>query len=418
MIFFSHVLGKPVRNIGGERLGKVADVLVARADGTPGSPIVSHLVISAGGDKRPVTWEQVTSFEETGCLVRASLDQLPGALPDGISLRHDLLDKQIVDTDGRRVVRVNDVQLTRVGETLRVAGVDVSTRGLLRRLGCELWGERVARLFKRSLVQSVIPWEFVDNLDPRASAQIRLTISRQKLMDLHPADLAEILTDLHGAQRETLFQALDDETAAETLQELEEDVQLSLFKSLSDEKASSVLEEMDPDEAADLIAELPPERVAELLSRMEAEDAAEVQELMSYPPDSAGGIMTTEYIGLPSTLTAQQTIDRLRELAPDAETIYYLYIIDEAERLCGVLSLRDLIVSPPDTPITTFMRTNVIGVQVNDSVDEVRETMSKYDLLAIPVVDEHNVLRGIITVDDIMDRIAPTSWKRRFPRIL
>jgi Mg/Co/Ni transporter MgtE len=198
---------------------------------------------------------------------------------------------------------------------------------------------------------------------------------------------------------------------------MEEDVQVSLFSKLTDEQASNVLEEMDPDEAADLIAQMPPERMERLLSRMEAEDAADVQELLSYAPDSAGGIMTTEFIGLPNTLTAQQTIDRLRELEPDAETIYYLYVVDEGERLTGVLSLRDLIVSPPARPIVDFMKTQCMKVEIDDSVDDVRDVITKYDLLAVPVVDGEGVLRGIITVDDVIDRMVTPQWKRRFPRI-
>lgn len=416
MLFLSHLLGKPVRLEGGARLGKVADLLIPVGDL---HPAVTHVVVKQKGKSHKLPWSHVRRIDERECVVDGPIGNVDclGEEDPLLALGANLLDRQIVDTDGRRVVRVNDMQLMRVGEHLRVAGVDVSTRGLLRRMGWEGLADGLARLFHTSLSRSVIPWDYVESLDVREFSQIRLTISHQKLMGLHPADLAEIITDLHGPQRDTLFQSLNAETAAETLQELEEDVQVSLFKKLSDEQATSVLEEMDPDEAADLIAELPPERVAELLSRMEAEDAADVQELLSYAPDSAGGIMTTEYIGLPNTLTAQETIDRLRELAPDAETIYYLYIVDEEEHLLGVLSLRDLIVSPPETPTTSFMIKNVKHVQVDDSLDEVRDVMNKYDLLALPVVDRNHVLRGIITVDDVMDRMQPSLWSRRFPRL-
>lgn len=416
MLFLSQLLGRSVRLENGARLGRVADLLIPVGEI---HPAVTHVVVRQKGMCRKLAWSHVTHVDEKGVRVDVPLDAVePFAEGDPLlALGGHLLDRQIVDTDGRRVVRVNDLQLMRVGDYLRVVGVDVSTRGLLRRMGWEGMGDALARLFHTSLARSVIPWDYVESLDVREFSQIRLTISHQKLMGLHPADLAEIITDLHGPQRDTLFQSLNAETAAETLQELEEDVQVSLFKNLSDEQATSVLEEMDPDEAADLIAELPPERVAELLSRMEAEDAADVQELLSYEPDSAGGIMTTEYISLPNTLTAQQTIERLRELAPDAETIYYLYIVDEEERLLGVLSLRDLIVSPPETPSASFMIKNVICVQVDDSLDEVKDVMNKYDLLALPVVDANHVLRGIITVDDVMDRMQPSLWKRRFPRI-
>lgn len=411
-MFLSRLLNKPVRSQKGHRLGKVHDLLIPTGE----APTVCTVLVKQGRQRKRLQWAQVASLDESGCVTTEGTDLPDYEAHDGdLSLTHDLLDKQIVDTDGRRVVRVNDLQLTTIGDQVRVVGVDVSTRALLRRLGCEGLGERVAATFRLSMAPGIIPWEFVESLDVR---QIKLTITRQKLNALHPADLAEILTDLHGQQRETLFASLDSETAAETLQEMEEDVQVSLFRTLSDEQAATVLEEMDPDEAADLIGQMPPDRVEQLLSRMEAEDAADVQELMSYEPDSAGGIMTTEFIGLPNTLTAQQTIDKLRELEPDAETIYYLYVVDECERLTGVLSLRDLIVSPPDRPIVDFMKTNCITVRVDDSVDEVRDAIQKYDLLAVPVVDGSGVLHGIITVDDVIDRMVGPQWKRRFPRIL
>jgi CBS domain-containing protein len=412
MYFLSRLLYKPVRTQKGERVGRVHDLLVPAGE----HPTVSSVVVKQGRRYTRLAWSHVASLDESGCVARDDARFQDNVVSEvDLSLAYDLMDKQIVDTDGRRVVRVNDLQMSAVGEQMRVVGVDVSTRGLLRRIGWERLGERVASAFKKTMPAGLIPWEYVESLDVR---QIRLTVSRQKLSNLHPADLAEILTDLHGPQRETLFASLDSETAAETLQEMEEDVQVSLFSKLSDEQASSVLEEMDPDEAADLIAQMPADRVQRLLARMEAEDAADVQELLSYEPDSAGGIMTTEFIGLPNTLTAQQTIDRLRELEPDAETIYYLYVVDEAERMIGVLSLRDLIVSPPHRPVVEFMKTSCIKVAVDDSVDDVRDVITKYDLLAVPVVDASGVLRGIITVDDVMDRMVTPQWKRRFPRIL
>lgn len=412
MLYLSHVLNKPVRDAGGVRRGRVYDFLVPAGE----HPSVASVVVKQGKRFRRLPWAQVSTLDESGCVLAldAHLSDHVHAEAD-LSLAYDLLDKQIVDTDGRRVVRVNDLQMSMVGDQMRVVGVDVSTRGLLRRIGMEGFGEWVAGLLKLQMPVGIIPWDYVESLDVR---QIRLTISHQKLAGLHPADLAEILTELHGPQRETLFASLDAETAAETLQEMEEDVQVSLVSKLSDEQASNLLEEMDPDEAADLIAQMPPDRMERLLSRMEAEDAADVRELLSFAPDSAGGIMTTEFIGLPNTLTAQQTIDRLRELEPDAETIYYLYVVDEQERLTGVLSLRDLIVSPPVRPIVDVMKTHCIKVEVGDSLDEVRDLITKYDLLAVPVLDDEGVLRGIITVDDVIDRMVTPQWKRRFPRIL
>jgi Mg2+ transporter MgtE len=246
---------------------------------------------------------------------------------------------------------------------------------------------------------------------------MRLKVPSDKLSVLHPADLAEILSDLNRQEGSKLLQSLDDETLADTLEEVEPEFQASLVEQLSNERIADVLEEMSPDEAADLLAELPEDRSAELLNLMEKDEAEDVRKLLTFPVESAGGIMTTEFVTLPADLTANQAIARIRETANDSEIIYYIYVTDEENHLSGVFSLRQLVLSNPKSHIKDFMETRVISVKLDDDQDHCAHLISKYNLLAIPVIDELNVLHGIVTADDALDKIIPTAWKKRLPKL-
>jgi magnesium transporter len=417
MLYLSSLIGKTIKISSGEKLGKIADFVIPVGETFPS---LTGVIILRGGQARKALWEQVSLIEDKALVSKVGWENLQAYQPNEkeILLKEDLLDKQIVDISGNRVVRVNDLHLSAVQEQLRVVGVDIGTAGLFRRLGMEKFYSFVSKAFHLPNPPNIIPWNYVETLNERNFSQIKLTVTHKKLQELHPADLAEILNDLQGAERVQLFHSLDTEVAAEVLQEMEEDAQLSLFKGLSDEQASHILEEMAPDEAADLLSELPKDKANVLLSLMEEEEAAEVQELLTHDEDSAGGIMTTEFISIPQYLSAQETIDFLREMAPDAETIYYLYVVDEEERLVGVLSLRDLIVAQPSLGISNFMRSHLIKVGVDSSLREVADLMSKYDLLALPVVDKDNHLKGIITFDDVIELLLPTSWRRRGASII
>lgn len=223
------------------------------------------------------------------------------------------------------------------------------------------------------------------------------------LAQLHPADLAEILSELDEEQRNAVLHLLSEETAAEAIVELEPEEQAAILTTISEERAEAILDEMAADDVADLVGELPPQQAGAILRLMDVQDASGVRELLVFRPDTAGGIMTTEYVSVHASLTAAEAIDTLRAVAPSAETAYYVYVVDEAERLVGVLSLRELIIAPPDVKVAEIMRTSVVSVQLQEDQEEVARVVKKYDLLAVPVVDEQNVLRGIVTVDDIID---------------
>jgi Mg2+ transporter MgtE len=237
---------------------------------------------------------------------------------------------------------------------------------------------------------------------------------QRQLRELHPADIAEILTDLDLHDRASMFRSLDTETAADALAEVDDPrIQSQLLDTLPEEQAADILEEMQPDEAADLLGELPPEKSTALLREMDRDEAEDVRELLTYEPDTAGGMMTTDLVAVADELTVTQTLDRLRELAPDIENIYYVFVVDAAGRLVGVLNLRQLILAEPSTPVREIMIDDPVRVHHTDSRDSVAEIVEKYDLLALPVVDDLGVLIGMITVDDVVSHIAKQAWHRK-----
>ena len=415
MLYLSQAIGRPVLDVKGESIGKVDDLIVALGDRYPP---VTGLVVATDRRRIFLPWSHVASFDGRGA--RLSTGQIDitkfQGRPDEIQLRADLLDKQIVDIDGRKVVRVNDLRLDDVEGQLHLVAVDVGAAGLLRRLGIEGGYRVLARNLRLPTPERYIDWEDVDPVESSV-ASIKLRVPHAGLSELHPADLATIIDQLTPRDRAGVIAALDDEAAADAIEEMEPETQVEVLEALAPERAADILEEMSPDDAADLVADLDQTTRDEILALMEVDEAEEVQELLGYPEDSAGGIMTTEYIALDEALTAAESIDRLRELEPDAETIYYVYVTDDTDHLTGVLSLRDLIVAPPATPIREVMIREPVTVGVLADQDEVAEVVAHYNLLAVPVVDGEDRLVGIVTVDDAIDTVIPTAWKKRLPRV-
>ena len=415
MLYLSQAIGRPVLDANGEPLGKVDDLIVAVGDRYPP---VTGLVVATDRRRIFLPWSQVARFDASGA--RLSTDKIDitkfQQRPNEILLRADLLDKQIVDIDGRKVVRVNDLRLDDVEGQLHLVAVDVGAAGLLRRFGIEGGYRILARNLRLPTPERYIDWEDVDPVET-SIASIKLRVPHAGLTELHPADLATIIDQLAPRDRAGVLAALDDEAVADAIEEMEPDTQVEVLEDLAPERAADILEEMSPDDAADLVADLDQATRDEILAHMERDEVEEVQELLGYPEDSAGGIMTTEYIALEEHLTAAEAIDRLRELEPDAETIYYVYVTDETDHLVGVLSLRDLIVAQPDTPIRDVMIREPVAVGVLADQDEVAEVVAHYNLLAVPVVDDEERLVGIVTVDDAIDTVIPTAWKKRLPRV-
>ena len=414
MLYLSQVIGRPVLDASGEALGKVDDLIVAVGDRYPP---VTGLVVATDRRRIFLPWSQVARFDSSGgTLATATIDVTPfQQRANEIGLRTDLLDKQIVDIDGRKVVRVNDLRLDDVDDQLHLVAVDVGAAGILRRLGIEGAYRIIARNLHLPTPERYIDWEDVDPVET-SIASIKLRVPHAGLTELHPADLATIIDQLAPRDRAGVLAALDDEAAADAIEEMEPDTQVEVLEGLAPERAADILEEMSPDDAADLVADLSDASREELLALMEQDEAEELDGLLAHPEDTAGGMMTTEFVALPAELTAAQTIDRLRDLEPDAETIYYVYVIDADRRLVGVLSLRDLIVAPPATPIGQVMIAEPVAVDVLTDRADVASLVARYNLLAVPVLDQNRRLVGIVTVDDAIDTLMPAHRRRRVAR--
>lgn len=398
--FLSEVLTQRIRDAKGQTVGRVRDMAV-RWDRS--KPVVTGIKY-AKDVQRHIDVNQIASWDKKGLVLYGSLEEaaVRTLTDEEIYVGKWLLDKQIIDLKGAKLVRVNDIKLAWIEyegvRSLVLVAVDVGFRGLMRRLKLER--------FFRSWPERLLGMEAIHPLEARTS-NLRLMEDYRKLLEEgHPADIADIVEDLDPRERKEFLENVDDEKAAEVLSEVDLDTKIEIIRGMDKQRASDILEEMPGDEAADILGELSPEKSNELLNLMEPQEADGVRRLMEYEEDTAGAIMTDEYIALSPAMTAASALAHLRENAMDVEMIYYLYILDEAGKLIGVLSLRELIVADPDAPIKDLMEENVITVTPDDDEYKVFATVSKYGLLAVPVVDNQGKMLGIITVDDVVDRLT------------
>jgi magnesium transporter len=415
MLFLSRLVGRPVRDRHGESFGKVRDLIVALGEQYP--PVTGLVARVTGGRDIFLPWTAVEAIDAEGARLRTTLIDMESfrQRPNEIRLWLDLLDKQIVDVEGRKIVRVNDIQLAPVDGRLRLVAVDVGLAGILRRLGLAGPGERLARALHLE-AENYIEWEDVDPVESSVSS-LKLRVPHEALGTLPPADVAHIVEQLAPRDRAGILAALDDERAADVLEELAADDQVDILEALEPEKAADILEEMGPDEAADLVADLSEERQEQLLGLMEPEEASDVRELLAYGEETAGGLMTTDFITVTPEMTAEQVIERLRELHPDADQVYYLYVTDAEGVLVGTITLRGLIVAAPETKVLDFMRPDPISVGVDLDAEEVGAAIARYNLLALPVVDAEGRMQGMVTVDDALERALGEGWRKRLPEI-
>jgi magnesium transporter len=323
-------------------------------------------------------------------------------------LERDLLDQQIIDVHGHKVVRVNDVDLVweaaQEGSPdllLRIAEVEIGLRGAVRRLLKGLPPATVNRITER-LRPSAIPWKFVDLIDRDPARRVRLKIEQESLAKMHPSDLADILEDLAPAERQALFISLDEEVAAEALEEVTPKMQQTLIESLDSEQIAGIVEEMDPGAAADLLAELSDERSEAILEEMDPEERQEVQELLEFSGDSAAGRMTTEYLALPQAATVAEAIAALRDYEGDVETVNDVYLIDEEEKIVALVPLVQLLLATPETPIESLPHGHLVSCNVDANGRKVAEIFDKYNLHALPVVDHDKKLVGVVHAEQVI----------------
>lgn len=411
MLYLSQMLGEPVIDSTGEKIGTISDLAISTGEVFP--RITSLAFQGPGRTPFMISWRKyVENFDETG--IRLSVEshniRFSYLQPDEILLARDLLNRQIVDTQGMKVVRVNDLKLSASGKQLRLVGAEVGMRGILRGFSRHLEKAvvAVAKLFGKKIDEQIIAWNVMDLLD-RDLSKVQLSVTHKRLNEMHPADVADILEQLDPQQRASVFQHLDEAHASEAISEMEDEYQADFFEDLDDARASSLLGSMDPDDAADIVRDLPYEKAETLLRLMGVEDATEIRQLLGYREGTAGGMMTTQFFAVPQTKTVGETIEALRELEEDHPTVHYVYVLDEYGKLVGLLSLRTLVLTDDSHPISDVMFDAVISATPDETEDEVAADIFKYDIPAMPVVDEHGKLLGIITVDDAYDVIEEDS---------
>jgi len=431
MIFLSTLLRRSVFDIEGRRLGVVRDICVTLDETFPVvTALVVHSSLGSSQNAMIIPWRQVNNLEETHIHLVVKQPHIDSYTPlsDEILLRRDILDKQIVDTQGFRVVKVNDLKLAQIKKTVRLVGVDISLSGLLRRLGILAPIEILSRVLPIRFAERTITWNYVEPIQVVRSGatgqltaafagagaaagigvsgivpKVQLSVSHTKLADLRPADIADILEQLDAEDAGAVLERLDTGKAADALNEVESSLQYTILSELDPERASDLLEVLPPDDAADILADLPAEEVERLLSLMPAYEAQPIRELLRYGAETAGGIMTTEVLSLAQELSGEEALVYLRQHSAHLEMIYYLYIVDGDRRLVGVVSLRELVVAEPTTRLQDLMDRDVLKVTTDTDQEEVAQLISKYDLLGVPVVDGENHLVGLITVDDVID---------------
>jgi CBS domain-containing protein/sporulation protein YlmC with PRC-barrel domain len=404
-------MGCAVVDAQGDAVGHVRELAVAPSiDAAHVHGIVLRLASAKHGDRPslvPVT--QLQLMPGGGMRLRETARPTP--LPDDESyllLERDLLDQQIIDIHGHKVVRVNDVDL--VWEnceeegpdlSLRIAEVEVGMRGAVRRLLKGLPKEPVNSIASR-FGASVIPWDFVDLIDRDPARRVRLKIEQDRLSKMHPSDLADILEELAPAERNALFSSLDEEVAAEALEEVRPKMQQSLIESLDSEQVAGIVEEMDPGAAADLLAELPDERSEAILEEMDPEERQDVEDLLEFSGNSAAGRMTTEYIALPASAIVDQAINALRDFEGDLETITDIYLLDEEERIAGLVPLVQLLLAKADMPLSSLPQGHLVACSVDANGRKVAELFDKYNLRSLPVVDHDQKLVGVVHAEQVI----------------
>jgi len=427
MLYLSQILGAPVEDIHGERIGKISDVLTSRGD----LPSATVLLVE-GQEDQP--WRvRIEAIESHGNAfrLRVPMEQITQqpvtSSPQEVSLAQEVLDKQVIDLARKKAVRVNDVCLS---DDWHILGVDNSTLGLVRRLAPSWFLGNKSRRSPTNL----IPWDQIELIgtqrpEEETSPDVPLETPQQiprtqsgQLAELRPADIADIVHQLNPGQGARLIEGLDDETAADALEEIDTERQSQILENIRADRAADILEAMGPDEAADLLARLPEERAQELLKLMTPEESEDVQELLEYSEDSAGGLMTTDYIVLNETKSVAEALEAVRSsiLEQDIHSAYIYCVADESQDECvllGVVSIWELLVANPAQPLQDMMETDLITVQPDADPQSVAEIIAKYNLLAVPVVSQEGILQGVVTVDDALDVLLPNERRRKPTRM-
>lgn len=407
MIYLSQLMGNPVYAADGEKIGSVSDLGIATGEVFP--RVTSLAFKGPGRTPFMISWRKyVDTYDEKEIHLKVPAVEIRFSYlqPDEVLIARDILNKQIVDTRGMRVVRVNDLKLSDTSSTqLRLLGAEVGARGILRSLSpaLEHVALKVARTFGHPIPERIIAWSYMDLVE-RDLSNVKLSVSHKTLDDMHPADIADIIERLDPRLRGQVFAQLDDEQRAGAMAEFDDDAMAAeLMGGMNEREASRMLSEMDPDDAAELVSELDYDKAEKLLRLMGVQEQRAIRQLLGYREDTAGRIMTSEFAALPENKTVADAVELLRGLDEDFESVRYVYLSDEDNKLSGVVTLNALIVAEPETPLADICTREVITASPEDDQEDVAEDIAKYNLLAMPVVADDGHLLGIVTVDDALD---------------
>ena len=409
-IFLSELYKKYIVAPDGERVGRISDFTVVRGDIFP---LIDHFVVDDSGGRFKLAYDQIEVMNRRFILCRRPKGDLPRQPLSGrdILAVRDIWDKQIVDINGAKVVRVNDIKVREIDGKLCLIAVDVGIRGLMRRLGLKhndwsLWKKLV-----RHVPYDLISWRYIQPLEDDIT-HLTLTVSGQEMQSLHPYEIADLLTRIPPDNQETLIDSLGIDKAAEAIPEMDERHQKDLLERMDEGKAADIMEAMSPDDAADILGDLPESKAEAIIGEMEKDEAQDVKELLQHEEDTAGGLMTTDFLALGPDLTVAEALDAIRKASTKIENIHVIYVQDKQERLLGYLPIIDLFSHAPDARLSFFMNPRVKSVRSDSGDMEAAEIMAKYNLLSLPVVDDEQRLLGIITVDDTLEVLLPTLKKR------
>jgi CBS domain-containing protein/sporulation protein YlmC with PRC-barrel domain len=405
-IYVSELLRLPVFRADGRRLGRLADLKVHLGETFP--KVVALHIRPAWKKALSLDWSEVASFSGEKIVLKPGAENRlcpPDVKGEEMLLKEELLDKQVVDTDGAKIERVNDIHLLVLNSDLRIVHVDIGKRGILRRLELLRPVEGLTKwFFEYEFPEVLVSWKYIQLLgSDLRRADLKLNVAARGLHDLHPSELADILEDLDRENQSRIFKALDLETAADALQEAEPWLQRSLIEAAPEDKASDLLEEMEPDEATALLSELTEDKKRKLFQTMEKPSREVLQELLTYKEGTAGRIMTTDYVSVREDQTVGDAVREFKNTTHPLESVAYIYVLDSDDRLRGVITLRHLLLIDRETPVRNLMNTHLVRVWTDDDLRTVAEVFGKYKFLMVPVVDEENVLVGVITFQDIME---------------
>jgi magnesium transporter len=407
----SELLGAPVYDPSGKASGRVREVALAPQEDRAR---VASLIVKTKSGNRVLPFASVSAINGGVKAATAPGEWQAANGTEGLFfLERDLLDQQVIDINGRKVVRVNDVELQvepqkeagKASPVLRVHSVDVGARGAVRRLLRGLAPRVALQALLGKIPPRSIPWDFVDLIETDPARRVKLKISHEGLAKLHPADIADIVEELAPDEREAVFETLDEETAAEALEEVEPRVQKAIVESLDSERAAEIVEEMRPDAAADLLSDLPQDRTEQILVQMEPEDRKDVVELLEHKEETAAGLMTTEFLALPESATVQNAIDSMREFEGGVESVSTIYLVDSEGKLVGAVPLAKIVLAEQTAPMRSLTQDTLVFTRIDADEKEVAELFDKYNLLTLPVVDEHQRLKGLITSDDVISML-------------